>query len=517
MRALVPVAMIMTMAPWADGESELPRPTLGPPLPTVVPVLPPPTTAENEAPPETASGPISAALGQPLTAPASPQAGPKESIGDCATEYAEPWLGKCPSFCGLPARWTVRADVGDGVGYSRGFSYLEGFVPLYQPADAEVLFGDIRVVNFDDLNRWEFNGGAGYRAHAEALDAVWGVNAFYDGRHTDTHFFHQIGVGAELIFGNWEIRSNGYIIVGDHQKLNSDSVFASVAGNQVTFDRFQTFDVAMGGFDIEAGGLLPFLPEFSPRAFIGFYHYSADGMPTANGIRGRLEAWLTPNCSLHFAIQNDAVFDTTVSGGLALHFGGSRMRHDGGPRSVEERLDQRVVRDVDIVIAQKVDVERTLVAFPVESVPPATGVSDTGAKIPVPSSNGSDGTPSPSNNPPPTNSPPNNPPPTCHPPGCCCLPFPGAPGDPSTFPGHHFPPGFHHDCFPGLGRYRHECDDDSHHGHGHDHGDHDKCDDDSHHGHGHDHGDHDKPDDHECHDHDWHTCWPLPRIRECLD
>jgi hypothetical protein len=36
-----------------------------------------------------------------------------------------------------------------------------------------------------------------------------------------------------------------------------------------------------------------------------------------------------------------------------------------------------------------------------------------------------------------------------------CLPFPGRPGDPETFPGKHFPPGFHHDCFPGRGRYKH--------------------------------------------------------------
>src|SRR5262249_15708934 len=68
--------------------------------------------------------------------------------------------------------------------------------------------------------------------------------------------------------------------------------------------------------------------------------------------------------------------------------------------------------------------------------------------------------------PPPPTAPP--PPPKCPPPppkkhddDCvkvkCYLPFPGRPGNPETFPGKHFPPGFHHDGFPGEGPYKHLC------------------------------------------------------------
>lgn len=394
--------------------------------------------------------------------------------GDSETKPVESFhidLVECPQccsfFCELPARWTVRHDIGDGVGYTRGFTFLEGFVPLYQPGEHAVLFGNGRVVNFDDLDRWEFNAGAGYRAKPEALDAVLGVNVFYDGRHADSHFFHQIGVGGEALFPWWEMRCNGYIVVGDHQKLAAESFANGIVGNQLFFQRAQVFDVAMGGLDVEVGALLPVLPQVSPRAFIGYYHYSAEGMQSANGVRGRFEAWLCDNCSLHFAIQNDAVFDTTVSGGVALHFGGSPVRREAGPRSLEERLGQRVVRDVDIVIAQKVDVQRLqfkitddLPPFPVsgginseKTTPPAGG---SGSGPPPPS--GGSGTP-----------------PSCEPPPSCwrpvCLPFPGAPGNPKTFPGHKFPPGFHHACFPGRGRYKHL-------------------------------------------DYSWHPCWPLVRFRD---
>src|SRR5262249_46070649 len=202
---------------------------------------------------------------------------------------------ECFCLCGVPSRWTVRADFGDGVGYTRGFTYLEGFVPFDQPDASSVVFGDGRVVNFFDDDRWEFNLGAGYRKHIESSDVVLGANLFYDGRHTDSHFFHQIGIGAEALFDRWEFRCNGYIIVGPAHKLTAQSEVASLVGNQLIIERLQTRDVAMGGIDAEVGGLLPILTRLSPRVFAGFYHYSAEGMPSVNGVRGRFEAWLTQN------------------------------------------------------------------------------------------------------------------------------------------------------------------------------------------------------------------------------
>ncbi len=340
--------------------------------------------------------------------------------------------GPCEVTDAIPPRWTLRTDIGDGVGYTRGFTYLEGFVPLFQPSDLSLGFGDLRVVNFDEQNRWEFNAGAGYRAYADSIDAVCGLNLFYDGRHTDNHFFHQIGVGGEALFKQWEVRCNGYIIVGDSQKLIGEFTAVTDVGTQVITDRLRFFEVAMGGFDVEAGVHLPVLIKFDPRAYLGFYHYAAEGMPSVNGVRGRLEARLTENCSLHFAVENDSLFDTTVTGGLALHFGGRSSPCSRDDDWVRARLGQRVVRDVNIVIADKVTWERVIKdnGPNIKGDPPPDGGGD---PPPPPPGGGDD-------------------PPPWH---CHCLPFPGAPGDPSTFPGHTFPPGFHHHCFPGRGRYKH--------------------------------------------------------------
>src|SRR5207253_1833784 len=96
----------------------------------------------------------------------------------------------------------------------------------------------------------------------------------------------------------------------------------------------------------------PVFHRFAPRAYIAFYSYSAEGVETANGVRGRFEAQLTERTSLHFSIQHDQVFHTTVSGGLAIHFGAPAYRGATGTSTWDDVLHQRVHRDINIVISQ---------------------------------------------------------------------------------------------------------------------------------------------------------------------
>jgi hypothetical protein len=121
-----------------------------------------------------------------------------------------------------------------------------------------------------------------------------------------------------------------------------------------------------------------------------------------------------------------------VTGGLALHLGGRLPRSDDRFESIQARLGQRVVRDVDIVMAQKSELTHFRFARIDEPAAPDDVPTGTSGSIPPPKAGGTCATP----------------------PGYYCLPFPGAPGDPDTFPGQQQPPGFSHECFPGLGRYK---------------------------------------------------------------
>lgn len=274
-------------------------------------------------------------------------------------------------------RLTLRTDVGDGVGYTRGFTTFEAMIPLDQDSRS-LWFSDVRLLNFDQENRWEYNLGAGYRWYSERSACVFGVNAFYDARKTDYHFYEQLGLGFEALTPTVEFRVNGYWIVGQAHRLVGDSGFNNIgiAANNFIFVRQQIIETAMGGVEVEAGGRLPFLDRFCPRLYAGFYSYSAANQQTANGVRGRFEAQLTERITLHASVQNDAVFRTTASGGLAISFGAPAYRCSCGRPSWEDVLRQPVHRDVNIVVHQNTN---TVTAAQPVPPPPPPPIEDSGS------------------------------------------------------------------------------------------------------------------------------------------
>lgn len=250
-------------------------------------------------------------------------------------------------------RVTVRADFGDGVGYTRGFAFLEAMLPIRQDAQS-ILFADLRIVNFDHEDRWEYNLGGGYRWYSPRIDHVLGVNAFYDARKSDFNYYQQLGGGVEVLGRKWEFRSNGYLVVGAAHRVVSDTGVVSlgtIVSNNFVFQRVQTVEAALGGVDVEIGCRIPFLDRWAVRGYTGFYSYSAAQIGVANGVRGRLEAQLTERISLHLQGQRDQLFHTTVSGGLAIHFGAAPYRRGRGAPTWDDVLRQPIHRDPNIVIA----------------------------------------------------------------------------------------------------------------------------------------------------------------------
>ena len=137
----------------------------------------------------------------------------------------------------------------------------------------------------------------------------------------------------------------------------------------ISLDRTLTNETSMAGFDVELGRELPsWFEDVRTSAYLGFYHYDAPGMQSANGVRGRLESWIGENVSLNLAVENDAVTNTTVSGGIAFHWGGvSRAARQADPLAA--KLGDRVVRDPAIITQQKSDTTRELAIDPVTGQP----------------------------------------------------------------------------------------------------------------------------------------------------
>lgn len=298
---------------------------------------------------------------------------PKALVDPKAFDIAE--ADDAPPFRG---RLTLRGDAGDGVGYRRGFVYGEGMIPVRQSQD-DLLFADVRIVNFVEENRWEYNLGGGYRWFCPVCEQVFGVNGFYDARKTDFHYYSQIGLGVEALTPNWEFRSNGYIIVGPAHRLVGDTGRNNqgIVGNNFVFAQQQQVEFAYTGLDAEFGVRLPWFERILPRVYVGAYSYFADGETTTYGARGRLEVQLGRRVTAHFQVQNDKVFDTTVTGGLAISFGAAAYREASrGAPSWNDVIRQRVHRDVNIVINQTTTTTVTTEPVPPPPPPPAPPPSE---------------------------------------------------------------------------------------------------------------------------------------------
>lgn len=245
-----------------------------------------------------------------------------------------------------------RRSFGEASGFDVDFSRVEGFLPLWSNSQNQLAFFDGRVVNFDDSQDWQCNLGGGWRMLSLADEWIIGLNAFYDGRSVDSNYYQQFGLGWELLGETCEARGNFYFPGADENEIYTSDLFGlHFVESNIEGSRIRQLEASVGGLDLEVGTGLPVLPACNPRAYAGYYHFGTDEYQAVDGVRGRLEAFVGDNMTVHLAVQHDSEYDTTVSGGLAIYF----RRYGGGSRLTRlvDKMGQRVVRDPAVMIARR--------------------------------------------------------------------------------------------------------------------------------------------------------------------
>ncbi len=235
------------------------------------------------------------------------------------------------------AREAERLEAFTTIGALYTDDYWEGIgdvvIPLFFNGEG-LLFLNPRA-SFTDRSEEEYNIGVGYRQLIQDRAAVLGGNIFYDHRESRSGVrFGQIGLGVEYLSHRVDARANVYLPLDSRKKVDSfevsetsvssrmvsstetewDDIYAT--GNslnqpfrQVTSRRmrttttttsrmFETYEVALRGWDAEVGTLLPLdaLDEYLRlKVFGGYYkYYGRYGLDDVDGFRGRLEAQLRP-------------------------------------------------------------------------------------------------------------------------------------------------------------------------------------------------------------------------------
>jgi hypothetical protein len=258
---------------------------------------------------------------------------------------------------------------GTGVGFNKGYSTAAGFFSLPHHPNTR-FFADLRAHVFND-GKWAANAGIGWRRMIDQINAIAGVNLFYDFRQAaHTSNFHQLGPGLELLFKKWDIRANGYFTVTE--KAHRYQSGFDFSGHNVFF--FKKYEQSMQGADLQVGRELFRSRYVDMHASLGGYYFGGPlGRDAAGGLL-RVSARITPYFSVEGQTSYDRVFRWRGWGTAAINFPfGARVKKikKDLPCSTKARLEERFVESVprsEIIVVDK-HVRQSIASSPITGLP----------------------------------------------------------------------------------------------------------------------------------------------------
>ena len=274
-----------------------------------------------------------------------------------------------------PLQFTPRIGgqftTGPGVGYESSFGGIEGFVPFRQNPGQNLSFLEGRLLISTDDAQLGGNLLVAHRFYNAQSDRTFGGYVAYDIRDTGRSVFNQLSAGIETLGKNWDARINAYLPLGENRQQISETTVDNVSlsnpifqGNFLAITRQQQrqtsrqYEVAMGGFDAEAGiKLLPLGETGELRGFAGLYYFDPPNSGSFVGGRARLEARPNDNLKVGLALQTDSNFGTTAVFSVGATFPSTRPRGLRKSDSVLARLGESIIRQQNIVVDEQSESE----------------------------------------------------------------------------------------------------------------------------------------------------------------
>ncbi len=313
-----------------------------------------------------------------ITNPATPQ-------GSAIAQTPAPVTTPTPPTI-LP-RAAGKFSSNDWLGNPGPFFGVGGFVPLRQQPGKDITFAEGQMIV-------PTNGGIGgnvvlgHRVYDQKSDRIYGGYIGFDHRNTGNTSFNQVGLGAEALGKNWDIRANAYLPVGDTRKLVSENVTNSVSAlsnpfftsNFLAVNRTlqqqisRHYEAAATSIDLEAGGKVANLGKNGElRGYGGLYYLKAPGNDGAVGFRTRLEARPSDLVNVGLGLSTDRVFGTSVAFTVGVNLPTSRPRKSDLKEPFLERLGDSVVRNSNIMVDEQKESIATVTQDTQFLTNPATG------------------------------------------------------------------------------------------------------------------------------------------------
>lgn len=257
----------------------------------------------------------------------------------------------------LPA-WV---KVGGRIGEQRKLGMLDIFIPFMQ-SENDLWFIDARDKDASGSEN-EWNLGVGYRRIIND-NLILGVYGFFDRlRSEHQNYFSQGTFGVEALTKNLDFRLNAYFPESKTGYTGNDSVI--VRGNSINLGT--GVERALPGFDAEFGFRIP---KISPdiRVFAGGFYFNRSDVPQVAGPRVRTEwrindlfGFKGTRLTIEGEYTHDNVRHSKGYGGVSVRipfgFGFSPKTSTLNKDSLEARMIEPIIRDVDIITSSKQRIE----------------------------------------------------------------------------------------------------------------------------------------------------------------
>jgi hypothetical protein len=252
-----------------------------------------------------------------------------------------------------------------GLGYRGSYYTVGGFVPYAEDDLGGVWNADLRAhlsnyggffSNVGAVRKqfwggtlfglgvfWDFDGDQNQYSPTTISDSS-GSYVFAGGQT-----YNQVGVSAEWLTDYGNLRSNGYIPVG-----NTAQQMGPFVGNSLLCQN--GINAGLAGADLEVGAYIPGLADWAGMVSVGGYAFGNarynnvngdDLVPYFGGVYTRMDLTLIRNWDFSLQANNDSFFDWTGFARLTYRMGGSRRRN------VPDQMEQPMMRNEHIVRAHQ--------------------------------------------------------------------------------------------------------------------------------------------------------------------
>ena len=266
-------------------------------------------------------------------------------------------------ICNAHANYAPQLTL-DYKGGHRHIGRISGLIPVWQQGYRLAFVNAIAALGTKSVG--EGNLGFGYRQQMKIMvPSIVGVYGYYDIRRTQNkNTLHQLTIGAELLNTLGEARINGYMPIAKNTFFVSATNGVSHDAKNIFFGKTKLQEKSLGGFDAEVGARILKLPI---NAYIGGYYFNSKDVESIVGPSIRIEYkpyhWL--NVGGEYSYDKKREHQYFVNVGVRYSFGG---KGQVSPFSLQGKMTQMPVRDIDIVDTTYEDFGEAVIAKQVKTV-----------------------------------------------------------------------------------------------------------------------------------------------------